>query len=678
MRIRSDFARRVRTIPNTWITLADGIRLAARIWLPEDAESDPVPAILEYIPYRKDDGTATRDAIMHPWFAGHGYAAVRVDQRGSGDSDGLLLDEYLPQEQDDALEVLAWLAAQPWCTGRIGIIGKSWGGFNGLQIAARRPPELGGVISVCSTDDRYATDVHYMGGCLLGADMLPWASTMLAFNARPPDPAAVGDRWRELWLERLEGTPPFAQTWIAHQRRDAFWKHGSVCEDFDAIEVPVYMVGGWQDAYTDAVFRFLGGYGGPARGLVGPWGHLYPQSGAPGPAIGFLQECLRFWDHCLKDEQNGALDGPALRVYLQEWVDPTAGRHAQRPGRWVAEPSWPPLDSAPLRVLHLRADAALGEQPGEDAELAIAGSQLTGLHSGPWCGWGAPGDEPGDQRAEDGRSLCFTSQPLAERLEILGFPEAQLTLASDRPLALCAVRLCDVAPSGSSLLVTRGLLNLTHRDSHESPRPLEPGRRYEVAVRLGAIAHAFPPGHRIRVAVSPTYWPFAWPSPEPVTLTLVAGAASRLQLPVRAARDEDDALPPFEEPEISPPLTTERIGGGLGQGRELTHDLATGRAQLTVRTEHNGAYRLVEADLEIDETAVDTYGIVEGDPLSASVRCAWSIGLARDGWRTRVDTSSSLTSDASSFLLTDTLDAYEGERRVFSKRWSVAIPRDLV
>ena len=406
MRVRNDFERRVRTIPNTWITLADGIRLAARIWLPEDAESDPVPAILEYIPYRKDDGTATRDAIMHPWFAGHGYAAVRVDQRGSGDSDGLLLDEYLPQEQDDALEVLAWLAAQPWCTGRIGIIGKSWGGFNGLQIAARRPPELGGVISVCSTDDRYATDVHYMGGCLLGADMLPWASTMLAFNARPPDPAAVGDRWRELWLERLEGTPPFAQTWIAHQRRDAFWKHGSVCEDFDAIEVPVYMVGGWQDAYTDAVFRFLGGYGGPARGLVGPWGHLYPQSGAPGPAIGFLQECLRFWDHCLKDEQNGALDGSALRVYLQEWVDPTAGRHAQRPGRWVAEPSWPPLDSAPLRVLHLRADAALGEQPGEDAELAIAGSQLTGLHSGPWCGWGAPGDDA-RRPARRGRALAL-------------------------------------------------------------------------------------------------------------------------------------------------------------------------------------------------------------------------------------------------------------------------------
>jgi uncharacterized protein len=376
--------------------------------------------------------------------------------------------------------------------------------------------------------------------------------------------------------------------------------------------------------------------------------------------------------------QNGVLDEPDLRVYLQDWVDPSEGPLATRPGRWVAEPSWPPLDAPPPCVLHLRGDGRLAEQAGEEAECAIAGSQLTGLHSGPWCGWGAPGDDPGDQRADDGRSLCFTSEPLGQPMEILGFPEAQLTLASDRPLALVAVRLCDVAPSGTSLLVTRGLLNLTHRDSHEFPEPLEPGRRYTVVVRLGAIAHAFPRGHRIRLAVSPTYWPFAWPSPEPVTLTLTAGAASRLQLPVRAARPEDDALPAFEEPEISPPLTTERIGSGLGQGRALSHDLATGRAELTVRTEHNGAYRLVEADLEIDEMAVDTFGIVEGDPLSASVRCEWSISLARGDWRTRVETSSVLTADATSFLLTDSVDAYEDERRVFARRWSIALPRDLV
>jgi len=218
------FPRTVRVIEHTWITLADRCRLAARIWLPEDAESEPVPAVLEYIPYRKNDGTALRDAPIHHYFAGHGYASVRVDMRGSGDSDGVMEDEYLPQEQLDGVEIVAWLAAQPWCTGRVGIIGKSWGGFNGLQIAAHDPPALGAVISVCSTDDRYSDDVHYMGGCLLSWDSLSWATTMLAINAQPPDPAVVGERWRDDWLARMAATPAYSVAWTSHQRRDEFWK----------------------------------------------------------------------------------------------------------------------------------------------------------------------------------------------------------------------------------------------------------------------------------------------------------------------------------------------------------------------------------------------------------------------------------------------------------------------
>ena len=309
-----------------------------------------------------------------------------------------------------------------------------------------------------------------MGGCLLASDMLPWASTMLAFNARPPDPEFVGDRWREMWLERLEHTPPFAQAWIAHQRRDAFWKHGSVCEEFDAIQVPVYMVGGWQDAYTDAVFRFLGGYGSPAKGLVGPWGHLYPQSGAPGPAIGFLQECLRFWDHCLKAEDNHVLDEPVLRAFMQEWVDPTAGHHTERPGRWVAEAVWPPADASP-HVLHLRADWVLGDAAGDEAELSITGSQLTGLH---WA-HGAAGERPATTPATSGPRTAARLLHLRAAGRADGdprLPGASSALASDRPLAP-NVRLCDVAPSGSSLLVavassTSPIVTRTNRRSRSA------------------------------------------------------------------------------------------------------------------------------------------------------------------------------------------------------------------
>jgi putative CocE/NonD family hydrolase len=659
--------------------MADGCRLAARIWLPDDAEADPVPAILEYIPYRKNDFTAQRDALMHPWFAGHGYAAVRVDLRGSGDSDGLLLGEYLPQEQDDAVEVLSWLAEQPWCTGRVGIIGKSWGGFNGLQIAARRPPELGAVVSVCSTDDRYADDVHYMGGCVLGSDALGWGSVMLAFNARPPDPAVVGERWRDLWLERLERTPPFAEEWLSHQRRDAFWRHGSVCEDFSAIECPVYMVGGWADPYRNAVLRFLAGYPGPRKGLIGPWAHTYPHQGAPGPAIGFLQECLRWWDEWLKGAETGITDEPLLRVWMQDWTPPSA-TCAERPGCWVAEPDWP-SPRIETRVLPLA-----GGSPGvgagyirpphggtDSGRWDITGSQLCGLEGGSWIPFGNPGELPPDQRGEDGLSLCFDTAPLGEPVEILGFPEVVLEVAADRPLALACARLCDVAPDGSSLLVTRGLLNLAHRDGHEAPSPLEPGRRYEVGVRLSAIAHAFPAGHRIRVAISPTYWPWAWPSPEVVTLTVFAG---RLELPVRPTGSADDGPAPFEPPEAAPPLPVERLGEMPPAGRRIVRDLGAGSAELVAQLPASGRVRLL--GVEIEDEGSDRFTIREGDPLSARAESRWRIGIGRDGWRTRVETFSTLTADREAFLVTNEVRAYEGDGQVFARTWSASIPRDHV
>jgi putative CocE/NonD family hydrolase len=261
MKTVTQLPRKVREIENVFMTLRDGTKLAARIWLPEDAETNPVPAILEYLPYRKRDGTCDRDALTHPYFAGHGYAAVRVDIRGTGESDGILLDEYLKQEQDDCLEVLQWLAKQPWCTGACGIIGISWGGFNGLQVAARRPPELKAVISLCSTDDRYADDIHAMGGCML-IDNVAWASAMFALQSHPPDPALVGERWRAMWLQRLENQPLLIDNWLQHQRRDAFWKHGSVCENYADITCAVYAVGGWADGYSNAVPRLLAGLAG--------------------------------------------------------------------------------------------------------------------------------------------------------------------------------------------------------------------------------------------------------------------------------------------------------------------------------------------------------------------------------------------------------------------------------
>jgi putative CocE/NonD family hydrolase len=297
---RTEFPHKIRVIQHAAIRLLDGVTLSAMIWLPEDAERNPVPAILEYLPYRKRDGTTERDALSHPYFAGHGYACVRVDMRGSGDSEGVLLGGYLRQGAGRcARRAEVDRGAGLRCSGSVGIIGISWGGFNGLQIAARRPPELKAIVSLCSTDDRYEEDIHFMGGCVL-LDKFAWGSTMFAINATPPDPALVGDKWRDMWFQRLESSGFWLEEWHRRQRRDEFYKHGSICEDYSAIECPVYLVGGWADGYSNAIFRMLQHLKAPRKGLVGPWAHKYPHFALPAPQIGFLQECLRWWDKWLK------------------------------------------------------------------------------------------------------------------------------------------------------------------------------------------------------------------------------------------------------------------------------------------------------------------------------------------------------------------------------------------
>jgi putative CocE/NonD family hydrolase len=671
METRTQFPRSIRKIDTEWIVLSDGTRLAATIWLPEDAAENPVPAILEYLPYRRRDGTVLRDRQMHAWFAGQGYAAVRVDMRGSGDSDGLLLDEYLPQEQSDAVEVIAWLAAQPWCGGTVGMMGISWGGFNALQVAARRPPALKAIITACSTDDRYADDCHYMGGCLLN-NTIAWASTMFAFGAQPPDPQVVGDRWRDMWLQRLENNPLMTATWIDHQHRDDYWKQGSVCEDFSAITAAVYAIGGWADGYSNAIPRLIAGLPGPKKGLIGPWAHAYPHAAQPGPQIGFLQEALRWWDHWLKGIDTGIMGQPVLRAWMQESVRP-ATTYAERPGRWIAESAWPPRDRGP-KALHL-SGRALSEAPGNDAEVIVASPLSTGVSFGEWCPYGLAGELPADQRPDDGRSVCFDTEPLPQRLEIFGAPIVTLELASDKPSAMIAARLEDVAPDGSSTLVTYGLLNLTHRDGHEQPHALEPGRKYRVEVILNDVAQAFPAGHRIRLALATSHWPIAWPSPEITCLTVATGQ-STLSLPVRQPSPLDDALPAFLPPEQAEP-EPHVITKLAGRNRTIAEDPMTGDVTVTVHRER-ASYRLPAIDLTFDADAEEHYRIREGDPsvTTADARATWQ--LRRAGWHIRTETSTRVSCTAEAFEIDASLEAFENEVRVAGRTWKRKIPRRLV
>ncbi|MGZ4149151.1 MAG: CocE/NonD family hydrolase [Actinomycetota bacterium] len=659
----------VQRIDHTWIATADGTRLAARIWRPMTDER--VPAILEYLPYRKADATWPRDEPIASWFAEHGYAFVRVDIRGTGDSDGIITDEYAPQEQDDALDALAWIAAEPWCTGAVGMIGISWGGFNGLQIAARRPPALKAVVSLCSTDDRYADDVHYKGGCVLAWDAVPWAAVMSARNALPPHPWTVDEGWRAQWLDRLDRTPPFLTAWMTHQRRDDYWRHGSVCEDYGAIEVPVYLVGGWLDGYTNAIPRMLAGLPGVRKGLIGPWPHAWPHDAAQGPRIGFLQESARWFQRWLRDDPNGIEDEPMLRAWLQEPAGPEE-LALDRPGRWVSEPVWPP-PARPARR-YLAADG-LAASPGPPGEHAHRGLQRHGLLAGTWCPYGPAADVAPDQREEDALCLTFETEPLAERVELLGHPRLHLAVAADRPRAFVVARLCAVAPDGTSTLLSRGVLNLTHRDGHDAPTPLEPGRTYEVDLELDALGQAIAEGHRLRLALSSTYWPWLWPSPEAATLTVTTGEGSWLELPARPTDAGDGPPPSFGEPESGTPLAVTRESQPAFH--RIERDVVEGVFTMELNQDGDEVVRYPDGMVLAEENR-DRFTIREHDPLSARVQSDREVALSKGDWSVHVRTRTAMHADATHFHLFDRVEAYEAGERVFERTWERSIPRDLV
>ena len=642
-----------------FIALSDGTRLAARMWRPDTDAA--VPAILEYLPYRKRDGTCARDALTHPWFASHGYACLRVDIRGNGDSDGIMEDEYTQTELDDAVAVIDWIAAQSWCSGAVGMMGISWGGFNALQVAAMAPDPLKAIVTLCSTVDRFTDDIHYKGGAMLGEN-LGWAATMLSYSSRAPDPALVGERWRDMWLDRLNAEPHLAEVWSEHQHRDAYWKHGSVCETYDTIKAATLAIGGWGDAYKNAVPALVENLSAPVKGIIGPWIHKYPHFAVPEPRIGFLQEAKRWWDRWLKNDRNGAEDDPDLRVYVMDGLPPKPW-YEKRPGRWIAQDQ----KSAPIKTL------AFGAQTLGDAapfSLTVRSPADTGLAAGEFCAiWLGP-ELPGDQRRDDAHSMCFDGPALDAPVSIVGAPCVSLTLSSDEPVAQIAVRLCDVAPDGSSSRITYGVMNLTHRDNHDAPAPLPVDVPVTISLTLDHIAYRVPHGHKLRVAVSSAYWPLIWPAPASATLTLTAG---ELSLPLENGTGQPVI---FEPPQSAPPWKTIEIRPATNS-RQTILDAQTGVTRLQI-VDDFGEVEDADHGLNNGSIAREIWSIHPDDPTSARGETHWTDTLSRGDWRLRTETYSQMAAHADHFHITARIEAYENDALIFEKDFDRKVPRRLL
>lgn len=643
-----------KDIPTVWIPMPDGVRLAARLWLPEG----PASAVLEYLPYRRRDGTSLRDAATYPAFAKLGLAGVRVDIRGTGDSEGHFDDEYSEQELSDGEAVIAWIAAQPWCDGNVGMMGISWGGFNALQLAARNPPALKAVISIASTVDRFADDIHFKGGAHLSANLY-WATQMLSRAAMPPDEAVVGASWRETWLDRLAHLPALMPQWMRHQRRDAYWQHGSICEDFSAVQIPALMIAGWADGYRNTPWDARAGLGDTARSITGPWVHLYPHIAGPGPRLDFIGEAARWWGQHLQTRDTGADALPAHRLYLAEAVRPDQTR-TQDPGRWIEIAQGDTTDT----ILRL-SPGTLGAQGGGTATVRTPLD--CGTDGGEFFTQGADTDLPGDQRADDGLSTCFETGPLDAPLDIIGRPSLRVPVAIDAAQGTLIARLIDVHPDGSAHRISLGVLNLSHRLGSESPAAMTPGRAEEGRVILDAVAYRIQPGHRLRLAVSTAYFPMILPSPTDVTATLSLDTAA-LRLPTA----------PYAEialPEAGPDSRPTFPSTPSSAARRVTRDRASGTTTVTIDSD-TGTTTHPDYGIAWRDIRRSDYTITRGDPLSYRAVEVSTHERTRDGLLSRVVATGTLRATATDWILTARIEATENDQPVFTRDWSQTIARD--
>jgi uncharacterized protein len=515
---------------HAWIAMEDGTRLAARLFLPDEL---PAPVVLDALPYRMDDLTASYASEYERLCEEGGFAVCRLDLRGTGSSEGIAIDEYHPREQADVCEVIAWLAEQPWSTGKVGMYGTSWGGFNSIQVAMERPPALHAIVPIYASDDRYTDDVHYMGGVLKALDLVDWILYMAACNVLPPVPAVYGDGWREEWLRRIEGTEPWLLRWLEEQDDGPYWRHGSLRPQYERITCPTMIVAGWADGYTNIALRAYSALRCPCRVIIGPWGHMSTATAIPGPHIDLVPELIRWFGRWLRGDRNGIDDEPPIAVFMRRSTRP-APELAEMRGEWRAEPTWP---AERLTATVWRPDGVAADR------ITVSGNVGTAA----WisCAGKPPWTLPEDQREDDERSLTY-DWPLEEELEILGHPRVRLTITSPHSVAFLSVRLCDVFPDGTSALVGRGILNLTHREGHEQPRPLEVGTPTPVELELEATSWIFEAGHRVRLAFAGSDWPNTWPPPHAGTL-VVERATVELELPVL---DGPPVVPPpvFDSP----------------------------------------------------------------------------------------------------------------------------------
>jgi len=656
-------------VQEVFIPMPDGVRLAADLYLPADAKpGDRFPVLLEYLPYRKDESRPDRYGYF-AYFVDRGFAVARVDIRGTGRSEGRLVEyEYSDRELQDGDAVIDWLSKQPFSTGKVGMFGISWGSINSINMAMRRPPALKAIIAVMAADDLYGDDVHFTDGIMridayeLGIDL--WNSL----------PGAPDYRIDEDYFRNRFDTTPWLLVYKRQQRDGPFWYRASLKRDYGLIQIPTFVIGGWFDGYRDSVPRMLQHMQAPVKAILGPWNHTWPHEAVPPPAIEWRAEAVRWFDHWLKGVPNGIMDEPRFSVYMRDWYPPGVAPD-YIPGEWISLEGWPE-SSVEQRAMYLQADHRLTDRPSRRDAHQLRYVPSTGPEaSGSVMWWG---DWAPDQRAADTYSLVYDSEPLPTDLDVLGFPHALLEVSSDAPLADWIARLSDVAPDGRVTQVSGGAINAAQRDSAESPQPLEPGRKYALDVDMRFSSWRFPKGHRIRLAINNSQWPMFWPTPYPMTTTLHLGGStgSRLSLPVLGSRP--DARPEFRNPEAGPKLEgyASLPSETVSDYAEISTVVRDQRAETTELTATNsGGASYPWGSTRYTEEII--HRVSDSDPARTGLKSRYTITVELPGRELTWEGLLDFHSDAEAFHYSYTRRLLRGSQLVREKNWQEIIPRDL-
>ncbi|MDT8321781.1 MAG: CocE/NonD family hydrolase [Xanthomonadales bacterium] len=658
-------------LQETWISLPDGVRLAADLYLPgARSDNDRFPVLLEYLPYRKTESRG-RNYALYSYFIERGYVVARVDIRGTGNSEGRLIPhEYSDIEHEDGEAVIAWLAAQDWSSGKVGMFGISWGGFNAIQMALREPPALKAIVAVDATEDLYQDDVHYMDGIM---HLDSWEMSQDLDNARPGAPDYVID---EAYFANRFDTEPWMLTYKAQQRDGPFWDRASARDAYERIRIPSFHIGGWYDGYRDSLPRMLENVKAPVKAMIGPWSHAFPNDPYPEPGMEWRREAVRWFDHWLKGVETGIMDEPRFAVYVRDWHPPGPTlNHA--PGAWRWEAGWPLERIKPQRLYPLP-DHTLAPAAPATAEHLLRYVPTIGIEGGgPVMWWG---DVAHDQRPTDAFSLVYDSAPLSEATEILGLPRARLRVLADAPQANWIARLSDVAPDGTVTQVAGAAFNGTHRHSAREPEALVPGEAFTLDIEMHFTSWVFPAGHRIRLAVNNAQWPMLWPTPYPMTTTLKLGGeqASHVLLPVvppqaPGNRARPDFHPPAENPRL-PGFATIDTGNNSGYGEISSVERNPQTGQVTVTATNTGATRYpwgVESYREtIEHRSSDAQP--EHSAMTGSHRIEVKLPERTLLWHAELDFSS----DRENFYYHYTRRLFEDGTLRREKQWQRTFPRD--